>query len=93
MAVSIRLRREGALNRPYYKVVVADSRSPRDGRFIEKLGSYNPMLPAEHDDRVRLRPERIAQLEPARLLCREAALDQQVEWKSPPTGRSFASRL
>jgi small subunit ribosomal protein S16 len=42
MAVSIRLRREGALNRPYYKVVVADSRSPRDGKFIEILGTYDP---------------------------------------------------
>ena len=59
MSVSIRLRREGAKNRPYYKVVVADSRSPRDGRFIEKLGSYNPMLPQEHADRIRLQPERI----------------------------------
>src|SRR5437868_14102112 len=42
MAVSIRLRREGALNRPYYKVVVADSRSPRDGKFIEIVGTYDP---------------------------------------------------
>jgi small subunit ribosomal protein S16 len=42
MAVSIRLRREGALNRPYYKVVVADSRSPRVGKFIEIIGTYDP---------------------------------------------------
>ena len=42
MAVSIRLRREGAKNRPYYKVVVADSRSPRDGKFIEIIGRYDP---------------------------------------------------
>src|SRR5438552_10458055 len=42
MAVSIRLRREGALNRPYYKVVVADGRSPRDGKFIEIIGTYDP---------------------------------------------------
>ncbi|HEV2095652.1 MAG TPA: 30S ribosomal protein S16 [Chthoniobacterales bacterium] len=42
MAVSIRLRREGAKNRPYYKVVVADSRSPRDGKFLEILGTYDP---------------------------------------------------
>jgi small subunit ribosomal protein S16 len=42
MAVSIRLRREGAKNRPYYKVVVADSRSPRDGKFIEMIGTYDP---------------------------------------------------
>jgi len=45
MAVSIRLRREGAKNRPYYKVVVADSRSPRDGKFIEIIGSYDPKKP------------------------------------------------
>ena len=45
MAVSIRLRREGALNNPYYKVVVADSRSPRDGKFIEIIGTYNPTKP------------------------------------------------
>ena len=43
MAVVIRLRREGAKGRPYYKVVVADSRAPRDGRFIEMVGNYNPM--------------------------------------------------
>ena len=42
MAVSIRLRREGSLNHPYYKVVVADSRSPRDGKFIEIIGTYDP---------------------------------------------------
>ena len=43
MPVSIRLRREGSLNRPYYKVVVADSRSPRDGKFIEEIGTYQPL--------------------------------------------------
>ena len=42
MSVSIRLRREGAKNRPYYRVVVADSRSPRDGKFIELIGNYDP---------------------------------------------------
>jgi small subunit ribosomal protein S16 len=45
MGLKIRLARAGAKKRPYYHIVVADSRSPRDGRFIEKLGSYNPMLP------------------------------------------------
>jgi small subunit ribosomal protein S16 len=59
MGLRIRLARAGAKKRPYYHIVVADSRSPRDGRFIERLGSYNPMLPAEHEDRVRLLPERI----------------------------------
>ena len=42
MAVSIRLRREGAINRPYYRIVVADARSPRDGKFIEHIGNYDP---------------------------------------------------
>ena len=59
MSLKIRLSRAGAKKRPYYHIVVADSRSPRDGRFIEKLGSYNPMLPQEHADRIRLLPERI----------------------------------
>src|SRR5213083_338789 len=45
MAVSIRLRREGTKNRPYYKVVVADKRSPRDGKFIETIGTYDPKKP------------------------------------------------
>ncbi|MBU6497175.1 MAG: 30S ribosomal protein S16 [Rhodospirillales bacterium] len=59
MALKIRLARAGAKKRPYYHIVVADSRSPRDGRFIERLGSYNPMLPQEHAERVRLQGERI----------------------------------
>jgi small subunit ribosomal protein S16 len=59
MGLKIRLARAGAKKRPYYHIVVADSRSPRDGRFIEKLGSYNPMLPSDHADRVRLQDERI----------------------------------
>ena len=59
MSLKIRLARAGAKKRPYYHIVVADSRSPRDGRFIEKLGSYNPMLPAEHADRVRMDTDRI----------------------------------
>ena len=48
MAVSIRLRREGTTNRPYYKVVVADSRSPRDGKFIEIIGTYDPKKQGEN---------------------------------------------
>ena len=48
MAVSIRLRREGAKNRPYYRVVVADSHSPRDGKFIEILGTYDPILTGQN---------------------------------------------
>jgi small subunit ribosomal protein S16 len=48
MAVTIRLRREGAKNRPYYRVVVADSRSPRDGKFIEMIGNYDPKKAGEN---------------------------------------------
>src|SRR5581483_12474973 len=59
MSLKIRMTRGGAKKRPYYSIVVADSRSPRDGRFIEKIGAYNPMLPAEHPDRVRLKTERV----------------------------------
>ncbi|AEI37115.1 MAG: 30S ribosomal protein S16 [Zymomonas mobilis subsp. pomaceae] len=52
MAVSIRLSRGGAKRRPYYRIVVANSRSPRDGSFIEKIGSYNPQLSKEDENRV-----------------------------------------
>ena len=60
MGLKIRLARAGAKKRPYYHIVVADSRSPRDGRFIEKLGTYNPLLPREHEQRITLDKERIA---------------------------------
>jgi small subunit ribosomal protein S16 len=59
MGLKIRLARGGTNKRPFYSIVVADSRSPRDGRFIEKLGTYNPMLDKDHKDRVVLKPERI----------------------------------
>jgi small subunit ribosomal protein S16 len=59
MALKIRLARGGSKKRPYYRIVVADIRSPRDGRFIEKVGSYNPLLPKDHADRVKLELERI----------------------------------
>ena len=58
MAVSIRLSRGGAKKRPYYKIVVADSRTARDGKFIERIGSYNPMLPKDSPDRVKLDADR-----------------------------------
>lgn len=50
MSVSIRLRREGALNRPYYRIVVADARSPRDGKFIEHIGNYDPKKAGENSN-------------------------------------------
>ena len=58
MAVSIRLSRGGSKKRPYYKIVVADARSPRDGRFIERIGSYNPLLAKDDEKRVVLDAER-----------------------------------
>ena len=60
MATSIRLSRGGSKKRPYYKIVVADSRSPRDGRFIERLGSYNPLLAKDNPERIKLDAERAA---------------------------------
>ncbi len=59
MTRKIRLARGGAKKRPHYRIVVADSRSPRDGRFIERIGTYDPLLPKDHADRVTLREERI----------------------------------
>ena len=59
MSLKIRLARGGAKKRPFYSIVVADSRSPRDGRFIERVGTYNPMLDRSHADRVTLKTERI----------------------------------
>ncbi len=59
MSVKIRLARGGAKKRPYYRIVVADIRMPRDGRYIESVGSYNPLLPRDHEDRVSLEKERI----------------------------------
>jgi len=54
MALRIRLARGGTKKRPHYSVVIADSRMPRDGRFIEKIGFYNPLLPKDHADRLKL---------------------------------------
>ena len=54
MAMKIRLARGGSKKRPHYAIVAADSRMPRDGRFIEKLGTYNPLLPKDSEDRVKM---------------------------------------
>jgi len=59
MSLKIRLTRGGAKKRPYYRIVVADSRSPRDGRFIEKIGSYDPMKAKDAEDRVVLDTEKV----------------------------------
>ena len=60
MAVRIRLSRGGSKKRPFYRIVAADQRAPRDGRFIEKLGTYNPLLPKDHQDRLVLDSEKVS---------------------------------
>lgn len=59
MSLRIRLSRGGAKKRPFYRVVVADSRSPRDGRFIERIGSLNPMVPKDHPERFSVDENRV----------------------------------
>ena len=59
MATKIRLARGGSKKRPFYSIVAADTRAPRDGRFIEKLGTYNPLLPKDREDRVTMNTERV----------------------------------
>lgn len=59
MAMKIRLARGGSKKRPFYRIVAADSRMPRDGRFIEKLGIYNPLLPKDSEERVKMNVERV----------------------------------
>ena len=59
MALKIRLSRGGAKKRPFYRIVVADSRKPRDGRFIERVGTYNPMLGKEDPERIKINEDRI----------------------------------
>ena len=60
MSISIRLARGGMKKRPFYRIVVSDSRSPRDGKFLEKLGTYNPLLPKDSAERVKLDTDRAA---------------------------------
>ncbi len=60
MALKIRLARGGSKKRPFYSVVIADSRAPRDGRFIEKIGTYDPRLPKDSDARVKIDSEKAA---------------------------------
>ncbi|MFL9841930.1 30S ribosomal protein S16 [Sphingomonas sp. ST-64] len=58
MALSMRLSRGGSKKRPYYRIVIADARSPRDGKFIEKIGTYNPLLAKDSDERIKLDSDR-----------------------------------
>ena len=59
MALKIRLARGGAKKRPFYRIVVAEASAPRDGRYVERVGTYNPMVPKDHDQRLVLKNERI----------------------------------
>ena len=59
MALKIRLARGGAKKRPFYRIVVAEASAPRDGRYVERVGTYNPMVPKDHDQRLTLNGERI----------------------------------
>ncbi|MEK9745426.1 MAG: 30S ribosomal protein S16 [Candidatus Puniceispirillum sp.] len=59
MALKIRLARGGAKKRPFYRIVVAEASSPRDGRYVERVGTYNPMVPKDHDQRLIINGERI----------------------------------
>ena len=59
MALKIRLARGGAKKRPFYRIVVAEAAAPRDGRYVERVGTYNPMVPKDHDQRLTLKAERI----------------------------------
>lgn len=59
MAMKIRLARGGSKKRPFYRIVAADSRMPRDGRYVEKLGTYNPLLPKDSEERVKMDMERV----------------------------------
>ena len=106
MSLKIRLARAGAKKRPFYRIVVADVRAPRDGRFIEKLGTYNPLLPKDHAQRVVIDQERVkywlghgAQptdrvhrfLDAAGLLKREPRLNPQMgQWGKKRTEREEA---
>jgi small subunit ribosomal protein S16 len=60
MALKIRLARGGAKKRPFYRIVVAEASSPRDGRYVERVGTYNPMVPKDHEQRITLNNERIS---------------------------------
>lgn len=85
--LKIRLARGGAKKRPYYSIVVADSHSPRDGRFIEKVGSYNPLLKKDDPNRLVLKQERIAEwlkkgAQPTDRVARELGKLGIVKWEA-----------
>lgn len=86
MSLKIRLARGGAKKRPYYNIVVADSRNPRDGRFIEKVGSYNPLLKKDDPNRVQYKEERVKHwlgvgAKPTDRVARFLAANDLVKWE------------
>jgi len=97
----LRMTRHGAKKRPFYHIVVADSRSPRDGRFIEKVGTYNPMLPKGDAKRVTLLGERITHwikngAQPSDRVARflhDAKLGPKVEYRESPKRSAPRLRL
>jgi small subunit ribosomal protein S16 len=85
--LKIRLARGGAKKRPYYSIVIADSHSPRDGRFIEKVGAYNPMLKKDDPQRVTLKVERIQEwlkkgAQPTDRVARFLSNEGLVKWQA-----------
>lgn len=87
MALKLRLARHGAKKRPYYRIVAADSRAPRDGRFIDIVGRYNPMLPKDSEDRVQLDVEKIKEwlskgAQPTERVARFLGAAGLWEWKA-----------
>jgi small subunit ribosomal protein S16 len=87
MSLKIRLARGGAKKRPYYRIVVADTRSPRDGRFIEKVGTFNPLVAKDSDLRLSLNKERIEYwmsvgAKPSDRVARFLNAEGMVEWKA-----------
>jgi len=85
--LKIRLARGGAKKRPYYSIVIADSHSPRDGRFIEKVGSYNPLLKKDDPNRIVLKVERIQEwikkgAQPTDRVARELAKHGLAKWEA-----------
>ena len=87
MALKIRLARGGSKKRPYYHVVVADVRAPRDGRFIEKVGAYNPLLAKDDEQRFTIKEERVKHwlskgAKPTDRVARFLANGGLVEWQA-----------
>ena len=85
--LKIRLARGGAKKRPYYQIVVADSRAPRDGKFIERVGSYNPLLAKDSPERIKLKSERISEwlskgAQPTDRVARFVSNEGLVQWSA-----------